>query len=99
MLNNTKPNDYRETPNVQTGEEIPQQTAPRQPQEEEEEEGSCMQLEQVMMENGEHKDLQIGSENFYHILEPKAEDDEDNAARCTRNIIMYKKWMHAYYEV
>ena len=33
-----------------------------------------------MMENGEYKNLQIGSENVYHILEPKAEDDEDKAA-------------------
>ena len=33
-----------------------------------------------MMENGEHKDMQIGSENVYHILEPKAEDDKDKAA-------------------
>ena len=33
-----------------------------------------------MMENGEYKDLQIGSENVYHILEQKAEEDEDKAA-------------------
>ena len=78
-LNNAEPNDYRETPNVQRREEIPQHTAPRQPQEEEEGEGSCMQSGQVTMENGEQKDLQIGSE-VYHILEPKAEDDEDSAA-------------------
>ena len=79
-LNNAEPKEYRETPNIQTGEEIPRQTAPRQPQEEEEGEGSRMQSGQVMMENGEYKDLQIGNENVYHILEPKAEDDEDNTA-------------------
>ena len=33
-----------------------------------------------MMENGEYKDLQIGSENVYHILEQKAEEDKDKAA-------------------
>ena len=80
-LNNAESNDYRETPNVQRREEIShQQTAPRQPQEEEGGEGSRMQSGQVMMENSEYKDLQIGNENVYHILEPKAEDDEDNTA-------------------
>ena len=58
-LNNAEHSDYRETPNVQTGEEIPQQRAPRQPkeQEEEEEEDNRMQAGQVVMENGEYKDL------------------------------------------
>ena len=32
------------------------------------------------LQNGEYKDLQIGNENVYHILEPKAEDDKDKAA-------------------
>jgi hypothetical protein len=78
---NTEATDYRETPNVQTGEEIiqlHQQTSPRQPIEEVE--GSHMQSEQQMTENGEHKDSLTGNENVYHILEPKAEDDEDKAA-------------------
>ena len=82
-LNNAEPNDNREAPSVQTREEIiqlHQQTAPRQPQEEGEEEGSRMQSGQEMMENGEHRDSLIGNENIYHILEPKAEDDEDKAA-------------------
>ncbi len=78
---NTEATDYRETSNVQTGEEIVQlhqQTSPRQPIEEVE--GSHMQSGQQMTENGDYNDSLIGNENVHHILEPKAEDDEDTAA-------------------
>ena len=63
-LNNAEPNDNRETPSIQTREELVQlhqQTSPRQPQEEGEVERSRMQSGQEMMENDEHKDSQIGN--------------------------------------
>ena len=79
-LNNMEVNDYRETPNAQTSQRIPQphqQISPGQPNEEMEH--SHMQPGQQLTASGEPKDS-TGNENVYHTNEPKVENEEDEAA-------------------
>ena len=80
-LNNTEIGDDRDTFNVQISQGMTQphqQASPGQPKDEVE--GSHkQQLGLQVTESGKHKDL-TGSVNIDHALEPKAQDENDEAA-------------------